>query len=184
MSSGAFPATFTPLFDAVPANILTGTSRVPAVVDYLVTAFTAASTLGAASPPVAVYDGPVTTRAPEQLLLWVGLDDPDSDGMATGAESTQEWVGQGGIHRNEYITVHCAAESWSGGTGIRAERLAAFAIVAAVEDLLRRDASLGGLVLFVDPGVTDLELSQNNTPDGAIARVAFKVTAKARIGGP
>lgn len=168
----------------MPANILTGTSRVPAVIDYLVTAFTAATTLGAATPPVAVYDGPVVTRAPEQLLLWVGLADPDSDGMEVGAESTQEWVGAGSLHRNEYITIPCAAESWSGGTDIRTERLAAFAIVAAAEDVLRRDPTLGGLVLFVNPGATDLELSQNNTPNGAIARVAFKITAKARIGGP
>jgi hypothetical protein len=168
----------------LPVNILTGTSRVPAVVDYLVAAFTAATTLGGASPPVAVYDGPVATRAPEQLLLWVGLGDPDSGGMEVGAESTQEWVGAGSVHRNEHITVHCAAESWSGGTDVRTERLAAFAIVAAVEDILRRDASLGGLVLFVNPGVTDLELSQNNTNTGAIARVAFTITAKARIGGP
>ncbi len=165
-------------------NLLTGTSRVPDVIDYLVAAFTAAATLGAATPPVAVYDGPIATRAPEQLILWVGLRDPDSEEMETGAESTQEMVGQGGVHRNEHLTIPCAAESWSGGTDIRTERLAAYAIVAAVEDLLRRDASLGGLVLFVDPGVTDSELTQNNTNTGAIARVAFNITAKARIGGP
>ena len=40
---------------------MTTTSRVPATIDYLVAAFTAASTLGAASPPVAVYDGPFLT---------------------------------------------------------------------------------------------------------------------------
>ncbi len=104
--------------------------------------------------------------------------------METGAESTQEWVGAGSTHLNEYLKIYCAAESWSGGTDIRTERLAAYAIAAAVEDLLRRDASLGGLVLFVNPGVTDLELSQNNTPNGAVARVTFAITAKARIGGP
>jgi hypothetical protein len=41
----------------------------------------------------------------------------------------------------------------------------------------------GGNVLFPAPGITGGVLSQNNTKEGAIARVAFDLTFKSRIGG-
>ena len=37
------------------------TSRVPALIDYLVAEFTTAATLGAATPPVLVFDGQAVT---------------------------------------------------------------------------------------------------------------------------
>ena len=37
------------------------TSRIGPLIDYLVNAFTAATTLGAATPPVLIFDGPVVT---------------------------------------------------------------------------------------------------------------------------
>lgn len=159
------------------------TSCVPAVIDYLVSTFQAASTLGAATPPVAVYDGPVTTAAPAQLVLWVGINDPDSVAAPIGAESQQEWVGVGARQRNEYITVNCVAEAWAGGTDVRTMRLAAYGIVAAVETLLQADPTLGGLVIFTDNTMPQRQLRQNNTADGQVARIMFTIKAKARIGG-
>ena len=47
---------------------MAATSRVPALIDYLVNAFTAAATIGAASPPVLVFDGPPTTADPAPLV--------------------------------------------------------------------------------------------------------------------
>lgn len=165
-------------------NILTGTSRIPATIDYLVGIFTASTSLGAATPPVAIYDGPTVTRAPDQLILWVGLEDPDSAGLAAMAEGTQEWVGPGSRARNEMFSISCCAVAWSGGMDVRTARLTAAAILAAVEDLLRRDANLGGNVLFVAPGVTSTRWSQNNSSDGAVCQVMFEIACKARIGGP
>jgi hypothetical protein len=157
------------------------TSRIPALIDYLVATFTAASTLGAANPPVAVYDGPQTTLAPAQLILWVGLDDPDTDQAApSAASSEQEWAGLGKQARNETSTIHCVAEAWTGADDIRSMRVAAFAIAAAVEDIVRTDP-FSGLALFPDPGVTGLELRQNNTQAGAQARVSFQIAFKSRL---
>lgn len=162
---------------------MTTTTRVPAVIDYLVNTFTAAATIGAATPPVAVYDGPVTTGAPSQLVLWVGLQDPDAVTAPVGAESQEEWVGLGARQRNEYLTVHCVAEAWAGGTDVRSVRVAAYDIVAAVEVILQADPTLGGLVLFTDPTMPQRQLRQNNTEAGQLARVYFQIKAKARIGG-
>ena len=41
----------------------------------------------------------------------------------------------------------------------------------------------GGNALFPDPGITALVLTQNNGDRGAVARVAFDLVFKARIGG-
>jgi hypothetical protein len=160
---------------------VTLTSRVPAVIDYLVTTFTAATTLGAAASPVSVYDGPVVTETPAQLTLWVGMDDPDSEEAPVGAESESQWAALGAMARDEEISVHCVAEAWSGDTDVKATRLAAYGIVAAVETLLRADASLGGVLPSGWCEVTRMQLRQNNVPQGAVARVAFQVVCRARI---
>ena len=41
----------------------------------------------------------------------------------------------------------------------------------------------GGNALFPDPGINGISLSQNNTTTGAIARAAFDLVFKCRIGG-
>lgn len=149
-------------------------SRVPSVLDYLAGLFAADATLGAASPPVTVYDGPVVTDDDPQLVLWVGLDDPDADGATLAAESTRAWAGL--ASQNETIIVSCAAEAWSGGTGVSAERVRAYGIVAAVEALVRADATgFGGNSMIANPGVTGAQLHQNNTSKGAQARVTFQI---------
>ncbi|WP_239404642.1 hypothetical protein [Frankia sp. Cj3] len=159
------------------------TSRIPATIDYLVDTFTAAATLGAASPPVAVYDGPVTTQEHAQLSLWVGVDDVDSDSALIAATGEQTWAGLGKQARDELFSVNCVAEAWSGDTGVRAVRTAVYGIVAAVEDIVRTDANLGGTILVTLHGVTGHTLRQNQTSTGAVAQVSFTIACKARIGG-
>jgi hypothetical protein len=162
----------------------TVTSRIPALIDYLVTLFTSAATLGQASPPVTVYDGPATTGLDAPLKLFVGLADPDSDTAEPAAESTQEWAAIGRLGRNETITVHCCAEAWAGTDDLKTVRVAVTGIVAAVEAVMQADSTgFGGNILFPDPGVTALALLQNNTTTGAVARLTFDLIFKARIGG-
>jgi len=155
------------------------TSRVPATIDYLVSLFTSAATLGQATPPVAVYDGPVVTQAPAQLILFVGMDDPDTEDAPTSATGAQTWAGLGKQAKNEDITVNCVAEAWGGDTDIKQIRDAAYGIVAAAENLLRADVMLGGVFLF--GGIPGTVLRQNQTTSGAVARVTFPVEGQARI---
>jgi hypothetical protein len=163
---------------------VTVTSRVPALIDYLVALFQGSALLGQATLPVTVYDGPPTTEADDKLKLYVGLSDPDNTGAEPAADSQQEWGAVGRLGRNETITVHCCAEAWAGTDDMKTVRLSATGIVAAVEQVMQADTTqFGGNVLFPDPGITSIALLQNNTTTGAIARVAFDLVFKSRIGG-
>ena len=165
---------------------MTTTSRVPAVIAYLVATFQAASTLGQASPQVNVIDGPMVTADPGPLALWVGVDDITSP-EPTAADSAQVWAALGHQARNEQITIYCTAQAWSGSDGVATMRAAVAAIVSAAEDLVRNDASLGGTVST--PGnaaVTAIKWQQGpglTGTRGMAARAVFEITAQARIGG-
>lgn len=162
---------------------MTTTSRVPAVIDALVTICKAASTIGQATPPISVYDGPDLTTAADEQILWIGMDDPDSEQAPIGADSSQQFAGLGTRQRNEEGTIHCVVQCWSGDTTIRTARLQAYAVVASVETLIRTDATIGGTLSTVAgwAEVDGLQLHQNQTDKGAVARVSFHIKYKARI---
>jgi len=163
---------------------MTVTSRLPALIDYLVTLFTSDATLGAASPAVTIFDGPPTSELDPPLALYVGLSDPDNPAAEAAAESVQEWGGLGRLARNETTTIHCCAQAWAGTDDLKTVRVSATGIVAAVETLMLADTTqFGGNVLYPAPGVAVGALLQNNTDRGAIARVAFDLIFKSRIGG-
>jgi len=164
--------------------VATVTSRIPALIDYLVTLFTAAATLGQATPPVTVFDGPPATGLDAPLKLFVGLADPDNPGAEAAAESQQDWSALGRLGRDETVTIHCCAEAWAGTDDMKTVRAAATGIAAAVEQVMQADTTqFGGNVLYPAPGITSLALLQNNTQQGAVARVAFDLVFRARIGG-
>jgi hypothetical protein len=163
---------------------VTVTSRVPALIDYLVTLFTNDPTIGQATPPVTVFDGPPTTLLDAPLKLYIGLTDPDSDAVEPAADSQQTWAALGRRGRDEIVTIHCVAEAWSGIDTMQTQRLAVARIVAAVETLMQADTTqFGGNILFPDPGMAAVAWSQNTTTTGAIARAAFDLVFKSRIGG-
>ena len=162
----------------------TVTSRIPALLSYLVTLFQGSALLGQATPPVTVYDGPAVAGLDAPLKLFVGLHDPDSTGAEPAADSSQTWAALGRLGRDEQITIHCCAEAWAGTDDMATVRTAATGIVAAVEQVMQADTTqFGGNALFPDPGITALQLLQNSTQQGAVARVAFDLSFKARIGG-
>ncbi len=164
---------------------MTITSRVPALIDYLVSLFQNAATLGQAVPKVAVYDGQVITADPESLILWVGMTDPAIPN-SEAAVFAQEWAAIGRRGRNETVTIHCCAVSWGAGNSdsLAVQRAAVFGIVAAVETLMQADTTqFGGNVLYPDPGVAAGALTQLSTDRGPAARVAFDLVFKSRIGG-
>jgi hypothetical protein len=156
------------------------TSKVPALIDYLVTAFQgsgalAAMTLGDTTG-VTVYDGPATTGLDAKLKLFVGLDDPDSDQAQSAAAFTQSFNGLDASKRDEMPSVNCVAEAWAGTDDARTVRVAVFAIVTTVETIIRAVTDqFGGNASLAFPGVTAGELLQNNTTTGAVARVRFQV---------
>lgn len=154
-------------------------TAVPALIDWLVGAFTAASTLGQAVPPVTVYDGPPTTSLDPPLKLYVGLTDPDNEGIEAAATFQQTRADMGAAARDEVSEIHCCAEAWSGTDDMPTVRHAVAAIVAAVETIIRSDNTrFGGNAALAAPGITAGELLQNNTQQGAIARIPFSIAFK------
>lgn len=163
---------------------MTVTSRLPALIDYLVTLFSGDPTLGTASPPVTIFDGTVTTMADSPLKLSVGLSDPDSTGPDPAGESQQSWAAMGRRARDEDVTLHCVAEAWSGADDVKGARAAVYGIVSAVEVLCQADTTqFGGNALYPNPGLTSAALLQDDTTRGQYAQVRFDLVFKSRIGG-
>lgn len=162
------------------------TSVVPAVINYMVTTFTAANTLGAATPPVSIRLGPFLTQAFSQLTLWVGIDDPygTQPGTPTGAVHDQVQVGMPSGWRDETASIFCCAEAWSGSTDTLTALNAAYGILAAAENVLRINVGLGDSTgrRWQFPGVTGGTLRWHQGEGGAAAQVLFRVDYKARIG--
>lgn len=158
---------------------MTATSTIPAAIDYLMATFTAAATLGAASPPVLVLDGPEFEDEAAELVLWVGVDNPDDD-VPFGATGTQTWAGLGALAKNETFAIHCVIRAANGET-VASCRTAAFAVLAAVETIVRADANLGGTILVTLDGIQNVRLRQVARPNGALAEVVFDIACKSRI---
>lgn len=149
------------------------TSRIPAVVDALVSTFTTALT-GSAT----VYDGQwVTAPSGTESYLTVGWT-PDADGP-TGE---QEWVGLGNRARDERIDVPCYVDAYTGDTDTAARRTAAFALLGAVEDVIRADPTIGGAV--PQPGWSQIgsySVRQEQTESGLEVGITFHVLVQTRI---
>src|SRR5260221_2497755 len=162
------------------------TSRGPALIDYLVTLFTNAATLGAAAAPgtVAIYDGPVTTGLDSPLKLYVGCTDPDNTAGKNAYDSNQTWAALGRLARDEDLTIHCCAEAWSGVDDVKTVRTSCTAITSAVEVLMQADTSqFGGNILFPNPGITNIGTPQDNRTTGGLVRQSFDLQFRCRIGG-
>jgi hypothetical protein len=159
------------------------TTRIPALISYLVAEFQAAATLGQATPPVVVFDGPAVSADPVPLALYVGVDDAFGGSAAMAADSQQTALGLA-TKREELATIHCCAVAWAGTDDLATVRTSAFAIAGAVEDLVRSDVTTmfqPGSAL-ARPGVTSMVLMQDTTTTGATAQVAFQIIYKALIG--
>lgn len=166
---------------------MTTTSQVPAVTDWLVSACQNSPSLGAASPAVQVFDGPMPPSATQALplALWIGADASSPDAM-TG-ESVQSWpVLDKARTRDEDGTLTCSAQNWSGTALNKTVRDGAAALMAAVELLLRGDgrtgpgdATMGGLVFW--SGVDSAHWYPRQIAGGVAMLVVFTITYRARL---
>ena len=145
------------------------TSRIPAVVTALFSAFDAAT-------DATVFDGRWVTT-PDGDYLTVGWT-PDDE----GSSGSQEWVGLGNRARTERIDIPCYIDSYSGDVDTASRRNAAFTILAACENALRADPTLGGAV--PQPGWAEFgeyreRIEQTET--GLAVGVVFHVLIETRI---
>lgn len=137
----------------------------------------------AALSTVQVYDGVGISEDPGDFLM-IGVDDPDSDGLAASGQARQT-PGPLGTNRprDEIGTVTCAALSWNGDSDPAAARTALKATTTAVENLLRSSPNLGGTVtglLWTGFG-EQARLIQAQDTHGAMALLIFDIAFRARI---
>jgi hypothetical protein len=151
---------------------MTGTSRIPAVLDALVAAFTTAL----AAADVTVTDGPPGLDQPLRELC-IGHTREDDE-----IAFTQEWAGQGGLSRNEMFEIPNMLYLRTGDTNLSALRLALFGYLATIESTLRADPTLGitGFTVRAEFG-TSGSYKQEVTERGLVLRVRFTIRVKTRI---
>lgn len=151
------------------------TSVIPALIDALVSAALAAL------PTTLVFDGIGMTDDPGDFLM-IGVEDPDIEGAAFSADTRQEWASVGtGAPRDEQGEITCVALSWNGNSDPKAARDGAYAIAAAVENLLRANPSLGVAGLLWTGFGSSSQLSQAQGSGGASALLVFRINFRARI---
>lgn len=151
------------------------TSVLPALIDAVVAA--ARTNL----PNVLVFDGVGVTDDPGDFLM-IGVEDPDLEGAAFSADTRQDWAAAGtGAPRDEQGEITCAALSWNGDGNPKAARDGAYAIAAAVEDLLRANPSLDVAGLLWTSFGSSSQLSQAQGSGGASALLVFRINFRARI---
>lgn len=134
---------------------------------------------------VNIFDGPVVLESEYEHPDTLFIGDTGDD--APSGSSQQEFgpYGRTTGSRDETGTILCTAESTSGDTDMRARRERVKEIVAAVEGLVRQnvlatsDPTLGGAVLWCR--ITNQELRQSQTQDGAFAEMAFALAYRARL---
>lgn len=157
---------------------MTTTSRLPALIDALVSRATTAL----AASPVLVTDGYGVTDDPSDFLM-VGIEEPTIPAASFAGSSDQSWGPQGNRARDENGAVWCAAYSENGDGVQKTARDAAYSYMAAVETLLRADPNLGiapGGNFVAQMGDTQ-RLTQNQDSNGASALLIFNVSFFARI---
>lgn len=160
------------------------TSRIPSAIDGLLALCNAQTVTGGTLANVRVYDGPPTVQPDDLLQLYIGYDEERSVSETPSVEGVQVWQTMGGA-RDERFSILCCAISRSGDTVIKTERDRAYALIAAVENLIRintagADHTLAGAVLTSHIAGAE-RLLQLQTNDGAYVKVTFHVDCIARI---
>jgi hypothetical protein len=149
------------------------TSKLPAAMDALVTAFNAAPELAG----VTVRDGPSTSQATVREVISVGYTGTEGE---SDAESQLMTEGLGGSSDREQFTIRCAAAALRGTTDLPAARRRAYELLSAAGAAIARDRTLGGAVMRAMVG--SHSLTQGQTSDGAQAVVVFEVSCDAYSG--
>jgi len=147
------------------------TSRLAAVIAALFTAFDA-------TDAIAAYRGvPILSDAPADFVIVGGRDDANYMAGAT----VQDWNGLGARTRVEEGRVVCAIIAQSGDDDLAGQQDRAHAVLAQVEDVLRADPTLGGIVSSGWLQVLDTLLEQRSTGAGTYARLTVTIGYQAHI---
>lgn len=153
------------------------TTLIPVILDALVAACVAAQATTLSE--VVIYDGPMPSGPTAPAVLLIGGEWIPSEPGRNSVTGTQVSSRMGNNSREEEIRILCAAISQAGDPDMRARRELAFAIVAAVEDILTASPNLGGARWVLLSSVDSVQQLFNDR--GAACAVNFSVTASSLI---
>ena len=121
----------------------------PLLIDAIVAALRAAPSLSTAT----IYDGIEIDSSNPTNWISVGHDGSE-DGEVVAANLRNEYKQLGAKSMFEDGSVNCTLSSWTGDTNLSVCRTSAYALLSAVDTVIRTDPSFGGVVLY-----SGLELS-------------------------
>jgi hypothetical protein len=151
------------------------TSRLPAAMDALVTAFTEWPGLGGGG--VTVRDGQSASQATVKEIVSVGYTGGEDD---NDAESTLLTEGLGGNVDREQFTIRCAAAVLRGSDDVAGARKRAYELLAEAGAAIAANRSLGGSVMRAM--IASHSLTMDLATNGAQAMVVFEVSCDAYTG--
>lgn len=160
-------------------------SAIPRAIDGLVAMCNAQAVVGGTLDGVEIYDGyPITLPSGETYLEIATT--PDA-GNGPAVDGTQDFVSIPGREKDEQFNIYCAAYSRSGNNDVKIERDRAFAIVRAVEAMVRprepgSDVTLGGAVRWCNVSGR-IAYSPLQAQEGCAVRVEFEIVCHERLDG-
>ena len=150
------------------------TSSIPAAIDWLVAT---ASDLAALAAPAAVYDGWPSGRADTALVIGVTPDDAETGDIPV-------WAQVGAQTTWEQVAIPCVIWAYRGGSTMKTARDAAFAVLNALDGMLRTDPTLGGAIHSGAALLTNVRVMQTgNAPEageGRTCEIHFEIVYKSR----
>lgn len=146
----------------------TWVSSVPATLNALVAAFTAAVDTSV----TAVGDGPVVTGSGKTEAIFVGFEDDAGQLPAVELESPQAYVAN---PSQERFTVNCLIRTRA--NTLTEARARAYALLADVITALNADPTLGGVVMGAR--IDSHHLTQQAAPKGVGVGVGFAIACDA-----
>lgn len=149
-------------------------SRLPAAIDALVTAFTDWPGLG--GDGVTVRDGPSDSQATVKEVVTVGWTGGDDENGADAALVTE---GLGDPSREQF-TIRCVAAVLRGTNDIAGARRRAYELLSEAGAAIAADRKLGGAVMRA--WISSHSLDPQLTSQGAQALVTFEVSCDAYTG--
>jgi hypothetical protein len=145
----------------------------PLLIDAIVAALRAAPSLSTAT----IYDGIEIDSSDPTNWISIGHDGSE-DGEVVAANLRNEYKQLGAKSMFEDGSINCTLSSWTGDTKLSTCRTSAYALLSAVDTVIRTDPSFGGVVLY--SGLESHTPTYVQTSQGAGVQINFTIYYKAR----
>lgn len=149
------------------------TTALPHFIDAVIAAFRAAPSLSG----IRIYDGIEVDSSDPTSWISVGHDGTE-EGEVVMANVRNEYKALGAKSMFEDGSLNCSLVCWTGDTSLSSCRVGAYALLDAVDTVIRSDPSFGGVVLY--SGLDTNTPTYMQTNQGAAVQINFSIVYRAR----